>query len=104
MIRIVSIKSVEKSVSRLNLLEYSNELVNNANYVKGFLKSDTYWVINCNNCTVVTISEWNSSETWKKWYLSDRRKNIEGLYKKYNFKQKFFELNSRKINDDIFLL
>jgi len=105
MLKVISFKSIERQVSRLTLVEYTNSLTYHARYSPGFLYSDSYWIKTDNNCKIATISCWKSSTDWKNWYSSSIRKNIEKSYKNNNIKQDFFELKKQKfLNDDIFLL
>lgn len=106
MLKVISFKSIEKQISRLTLVEYTNSLTYHARFNSGYLYSDSYWIKNDDKCKIVTISCWKNSADWKNWYSSSIRKDIEILYNNNNnIKQEFYELHNKKLfNDDIFLL
>jgi len=108
--KILSEKIASKELLRTNrFINYTNSLSQAAKQQPGFLSSNSYFKGNLNNeqqdiLTMVTISEWTSSDDWEQWYQSTERSSISHQYQDIIAEEKFHRIFKRKEIEDIFLL
>lgn len=107
-ISIISKKVIKPLYPRIAMINYTNELSDNAKTFNGFLVSNSYWKFPIDkydhDLTIISISQWKDIKYWNKWYKSKERDNI---YKKNShiIKSEEFSILVKKIqNDDLFLL
>tara|TARA_B100000989_G_C19414830_1_gene415979 strand:+ start:442 stop:780 length:339 start_codon:yes stop_codon:yes gene_type:complete len=108
--KILSEKVASKELLRTNrFINYTNSLSQAAKQQPGFISSNSYFKGNLNNeeqnsLTMVTISEWTSSDDWEQWFQSSERKSISHQYQGIIKEERFHRIFKRKEIEDIFLL
>ncbi len=108
--KILSQKIASKEVLRTNrFINYTNCLSQAAKQQSGFISSNSYFKSNLsldksNNLTMITISEWNTSDDWEQWFLSSERQKISSQYQDIIEQEEFHRIFKRKEIEDIFLL
>ena len=107
-IKIISKKIVKSLYPRIALINYTNELSDNAKTFDGFIKSNSYWKFKFNEfkdeSIIISISEWKDYKSWNNWYNSKTRNEIYQENKKIIKSEEFSYLIKKIQNDDLFLL
>lgn len=110
--RIISFKTIPNRFlenHKNSFIQYTEELQNAAKNQKGFVVTESFWLSDMHNIypqktMVVSISTWKNRKNWKDWYESKEREAIHGNFKFIGKEEKFYQLMSKKNNDNFFLL
>ena len=108
-IKIISKKILKPTFSRIGLINYTNDLSIQVKIQDGFISSKSFWKVPINDrfdkkLIVISISKWETTRHWNKWFNSKDRNNIHSNYKDIIEKETFSILNEKLDTDDMFLL
>lgn len=108
--KILSEKVASKGLLRESkFTNYTNALSQAAKKQTGFMSSNSYFKDSIkastqHKLTMVTISEWYSSDDWEQWFQSQERKSIRNQYQDIIAEEHFYRVFKKKEIEDVFLL
>lgn len=110
--RIISFKTIPNRFienHKNTFIQYTDSLQKAAQKKKGFLATEHFWMYDMNNIypektMLVSISTWKTRQHWIDWFESKERESIHKDFKFIGKEEKFYKLQSRKKNDNFFLL